>query len=90
MLHVVAQARDLTLVDDTSSDDAVRRALEDRWLILNEIGRGAPLSPASDAGLAARRGEWSWIRRVTHPLPVPVSPAMGRVMPDPASRSKNG
>lgn len=54
----VRQARNLKLVDDTSSDDAVRRALEDRWLILNEIGRAAPLSPASDAELAARRGEW--------------------------------
>ena len=54
----VRQARALKLVDDTSSDEAVRRALEDRWLILNEIGRAAPIAPASDAELALRRGEW--------------------------------
>ena len=54
----VRQARALKLVDDTSSDDAVKRALEDRWLILNEIGRSAPIAPASEAELAARRGEW--------------------------------
>jgi hypothetical protein len=54
----VRQARALGLVDDTSSDEAVRRALEDRWLILNEIGRAAPLVPVSEAELAARRGEW--------------------------------
>jgi hypothetical protein len=54
----VRQARALKLVDDTSSDDAVRRALEDRWLILNEIGRAAPIAPASEADLALRRDEW--------------------------------
>jgi hypothetical protein len=60
----VRQARALGLVDDTSSDDTVRRALEDRWLILNEIGRAAPLAAASDAELAARRGEWEARRGV--------------------------
>ncbi len=54
----VRQARALKLVDDTSSDDAARRALENRWLILAEIARGAPLPPASAAELAARRSEW--------------------------------
>ena len=54
----VRQARTLRLVDDTSSDDAVKRALEDRWLILNEISRSAPLAPISEAELAARRSEW--------------------------------
>ena len=54
----VRQARALKLVDDTSSDDAARRALENRWLILAEIARGAPLPPASAGELAARRSEW--------------------------------
>ena len=54
----VRQARDLRLVGDTSSDEAVRRALEDRWLILSEISRVAPMDPPSAADLAARRAEW--------------------------------
>jgi hypothetical protein len=53
----VRQARDLRLVEDTSSDEAVRRALEDRWLILNEIGR-APVASPSDEDVAARRNLW--------------------------------
>lgn len=54
----VRQARALKLVDDTSSDAATQKALENRWLILAEIARGAPLPPASAAELAARRSEW--------------------------------
>jgi hypothetical protein len=54
----VRQARALRLVDDTSSDAAARRELENRWLVLAEIARAAPLPPATDADLAARRAEW--------------------------------
>lgn len=54
----IGRARGLKLVDDTSSDEAVRRGIENRWLILNELARAAPLAPASDADLAARRAEW--------------------------------
>jgi hypothetical protein len=54
----VRQARLLRLVDDTSSDEAVRRSLENRLLILGEISRAAPLAPATDAETAARRAEW--------------------------------
>jgi hypothetical protein len=57
-LSDVRQARELRLVEDTSSDAATTRALENRWLILAEIGRAAPLPPASDAEMAARRAEW--------------------------------
>jgi hypothetical protein len=57
-LSDVRQARELHLVEDTSSDAATTRALENRWLILGEIGRAAPLPPASDAEMAARRAEW--------------------------------
>jgi hypothetical protein len=57
-LSDVRQARESRLVEDTSTDAATIRALENRWLILGEIGRGAPLPPASDAELAARRAEW--------------------------------
>lgn len=54
----IRQARALKLVEDTASDDAVRRGLENRLLILNELSRAAPLPPASDDDLRARRGEW--------------------------------
>ena len=54
----VRQARLLGLVEDTTSDDAVRRGLENRLLILSEIARAAPLSPGTDAELAARRAAW--------------------------------
>jgi hypothetical protein len=57
-LSDVRQARELRLVEDTSSDAAAVRALENRWLILGEIGRAAPLPPASEAEMAARRAEW--------------------------------
>lgn len=55
----VRQARAARLVDDVSSDAATKRALENRWLILAEITRAAPLPPPTDAELAARRAEWS-------------------------------
>ena len=53
----VQQARTLALVADVSSDDAVRRALEDRILILGEIARSAPLT-VTDADVASRRAAW--------------------------------
>jgi hypothetical protein len=54
----VHQAQQLKLVDDVSSEAAVQRALEERWLVLEEIRRGPPLSPGSDDTLAARRADW--------------------------------
>ena len=53
----VRQARTLHLVDDVSSDDAVRRALEERILVLGEIAR-APAVVVSDGDLASRRAAW--------------------------------
>ncbi len=55
----VRQARLLKLVDDVSSDAAVQHALEDRFLILDEMERAAPLPPATDAALAARHAQWA-------------------------------
>jgi hypothetical protein len=54
----VSQARALKLVADTSSDEAVLRALENRVLILREltVATGAP-QPTDDA-LAERRRVW--------------------------------
>lgn len=54
----VRQAMLLKLVDDVSSEEAARRCLEDRWLILEEIKRGAPLPPGSEADLARHRAAW--------------------------------
>jgi hypothetical protein len=56
----VRQVRLLGLVDDTSSDDAALRGLEDRLLLLDEIARpgAVPLPPSTDADLAARRAAW--------------------------------
>ena len=54
----IRQARMLRLVDDSASDDATKRALENRLLILNELHRASPLAPASEADINARRGEW--------------------------------
>ena len=54
----VQQAQQLRLVDDVSSEAAVQRRLEERWLVLEEIRRGAPLSPGNDNDLAARRADW--------------------------------
>lgn len=54
----LGQARRLKLVDDTSSDSAVQRCLENRLLTLDEIARAAPLNPGSEGDLAARRANW--------------------------------
>src|SRR5262245_9794586 len=54
----VRQARMLRLVEDTTSDDATQRCLENRMLILSEIARAAPLAPNTDAARAAQRAEW--------------------------------
>lgn len=54
----IRQARTLKLVDDTATDDATRRALENRLLVLNELRRMAPLPPASDDDVRGRRSEW--------------------------------
>ncbi len=56
------QAMMLRLVDDVSSEQAVQRCLEERWLILDEIGKGAPLPPHSESDLASHRAAWE--RRV--------------------------
>ncbi len=54
----VERARQLQLVDDIASDDAARRCLEDRVLVLTEIARVAPVAPIGDDELAERRAEW--------------------------------
>ena len=54
----VQQAQQLRLVEDVSSEAAVQRCLEERWLVLEEVRRGAPLSPGSENDLAARRADW--------------------------------
>ena len=55
----IRQARDLRLVDNVGSDEAVQRALETRLLILHDLGRAAPLSPVASDALAERRAEWA-------------------------------
>lgn len=55
----IRQARTLRLVDDTSSDLAVQRALEQRLLILHELERAAPLPPVEPDAIRARHSEWS-------------------------------
>jgi hypothetical protein len=57
-LSDIRQARALRLVDDPASDESTRAGLEERLLILAEIGRAAPVAPATDEAVAARRGEW--------------------------------
>ena len=54
----VKQARLLQLVDDTSSDESTRRALEDRILILGDMTRLSGLPPTTDEDLASRRRQW--------------------------------
>jgi hypothetical protein len=54
----VRQARLLQLVDDTSSEDSTRRALENRLLILGDLTRLSGLPPTTDEDLAARRRQW--------------------------------
>jgi len=53
----VRQARTLHLVEDVSSDDAVRSALEERILVLGEISR-APAVVVADGDVTARRAAW--------------------------------
>lgn len=55
----IRQAQALRLVDDPSSEAAVRRALETRLLILGELERAAAFPPPSAAEVAARRAEWT-------------------------------
>ena len=54
----VRQARVLQLVDDTSSDESTRRALENRLLILNDLSRSSGLPPTTGDELAARHQQW--------------------------------
>jgi hypothetical protein len=54
----VRQARALKLVAETGSDESTQRALENRLLMLGEVGRGAPVS-VSDDELNARRQRWA-------------------------------
>ena len=54
----IRQARTLRLVDDPSSDEACRRGLEDRWLMLQEMARAAPIAAPAGAEVSARRTEW--------------------------------
>jgi hypothetical protein len=77
----VQQARALNLVDDTASDAAALRALENRWLMLEEISKAAPLPTISDAVLAARVAEWQAMTRDVDRsgLPMAMSDAEIRV-----------
>ncbi len=54
----VRQARMLQLVDDTSSDDATRRALENRILILGDLARSSGLPPTTGDDLSAQHRQW--------------------------------
>jgi hypothetical protein len=54
----IRQARMLQLVDDTSSDDATRRALENRILILNDLSRSGALPATTGDDLTARHKQW--------------------------------
>jgi hypothetical protein len=54
----VRQARLLQLVDDTSSEESTRRALENRLLILSDMTRLSGLPPTTDEELASRRRQW--------------------------------
>ena len=54
----VHQARLLQLVEHTGSDEAVRRELENRVLILSDAARSAPLAPTTAGDLAERRRQW--------------------------------
>ena len=53
----IQQARLLRLVDNTSSDEATRRGLEDRMLILGEIDRASGAQGA-DADFRAKRSAY--------------------------------
>ena len=54
----IRQARELRLVDDTSSDEAVRVALENRLLLLGEVARGQALPPIAPDEMAQHRAGW--------------------------------
>ncbi len=54
----IRQARLLQLVDHAGSDDAARRDLENRVLILGDAARSAPLAPMTANDLAERRRQW--------------------------------
>ncbi len=54
----IRQAGELKLVDDVSSEAAIRRALETRLLILHELDRAAALPPVGPDDLAVRRRAW--------------------------------
>ena len=54
----IRQARMLQLVDDTSSDESTRRALENRILILGDLSRSTGLPPTTDDELTARHKRW--------------------------------
>ena len=54
----VRQARMLQLVEDTSSDEATRRALENRILILGDLSRAPSLQPTTGEYLTARHKQW--------------------------------
>ena len=62
----VRQARMLQLVDDTSSDEATRRALENRILILGDLSRSSSLPPMSgdDVGRGMNSGKREWAAAV--------------------------
>jgi hypothetical protein len=57
-LSDIRQARLLKLVDDVSSDDAVRRALENRWLMLGDLARATPVAVPDEDEIASRRDTW--------------------------------
>ena len=65
----VRQAMLLKLVDDVSTEAAAKRCLEDRWLVLEEMKRGAPLPPGSESEFASHRAAWE--QRVGGPSAVP-------------------
>lgn len=54
----IRQARLLQLVEDTSSDEATRRALENRILILSDMSRSTGLPPTTGDDLSRRRTQW--------------------------------
>jgi hypothetical protein len=54
----IRQARLLQLVDDPSSDETTRRALENRILILGDLSRSSGLPPTTSDELRARQKQW--------------------------------
>lgn len=54
----IRRAGRLQLVEDATSDDAVRRGLENRTLILAELARLPQAQQAGDDELPARLAEW--------------------------------